>query len=246
MKLIYGMFGILMMFLLVVTFASAELTIETSYYNVDENLTYEYKVFDALGLFVNVAYCNWEIYNGTGQYANGTGYINIAVVPGTYNVNLYCLSVGNTTIGAYNYTGPAGPEGPQGLPGTNGTNGIDGTNGVNGTNGIDGVNGTNGVDGTTFSVGDGYLYDNGSNVIFFNETKGNLTWYPYSGNPSNFLTAIAYQSSAAGWTNTSTTTTTSLNISTSAQIQYTTNGTIETYANACSQIANSTGIYWVC
>ena len=49
---------------------------------------------------------------------------------------------------------------------------------VNGTNGIDGVNGTNGIDGvngTSFDVLGNYLYDNGFNVIFFNETKLNGT-----------------------------------------------------------------------
>jgi hypothetical protein len=51
-----------------------------------------------------------------------------------------------------NLTGPIGPQGPQGEPGVNGTDGIDGVN------------------GTSFDVGGAYLYNNGSDVIFFNDS----------------------------------------------------------------------------
>lgn len=36
------------------------------------------------------------------------------------------------------------------------------------------------------------------------------------------------------------------NITTNSAVSYTTNGVVNTYANGCSQIANSTGMYWVC
>ena len=64
-------------------------------------------------------------------------------------------------------------NGTDGINGTNGINGLNGTNGVDGLNGTNGVDGVNGTNGTSFFVGDGYLYNNGSNVIFFNETKLN-------------------------------------------------------------------------
>lgn len=35
-------------------------------------------------------------------------------------------------------------------------------------------------------------------------------------------------------------------IHTDSIIDYTTNGTVNTYANGCKQIANSTGVYWIC
>jgi hypothetical protein len=101
------------------------------------------------------------------------------------------LAVQNTTTSGVQCVNlSSGPQGPQGEPGINGTNGLNGSNGsqgiqgnpgidgINGTNGINGINGTNGINGingTSFSVGNGYLYNNGSNVIFFNDTKGNAT-----------------------------------------------------------------------
>jgi hypothetical protein len=60
-----------------------------------------------------------------------------------------------TNFTTSNLTGPQGIQGPQGPAG------------VNGTDGADGVNGT---DGTSFDVSGAYLYNNGSNVIFFNDS----------------------------------------------------------------------------
>ena len=58
---------------------------------------------------------------------------------------------------------------------TSNLTGSQGIQGIQGIQGVAGINGTNGVNGTSFSVSTGYLYDNGSNVIFFNETKLNST-----------------------------------------------------------------------
>jgi hypothetical protein len=91
------------------------------------------------------------------QGENGTS-VNISSVvnngDGTYT--WYFSDGFNFTTG--NLTGP---QGEQGLPGINGENG---------------TNGINGINGTSFSIGDSYFYDNGSNIIFFNESKGNETW----------------------------------------------------------------------
>jgi hypothetical protein len=97
-----------------------------------------------------------------------------ALVNGSYTWN---FSDG-TSYTTANLTGPQGPQGIQGIQGVAGTNGTDG---------INGINGTNGVNGTTFNVGDGYLYDNGSNVIFFNETALNNSIDARAPDTSGFL-----------------------------------------------------------
>jgi len=179
-----------------------------------------------------------------------------------------------------NLTGVQGIQGIQGIQGVAGTNGTNGIDGINGTNGVDGIN------GTSFSVGNGYLYNNGSNVIFFNDTKNNATmlqvcsiyndtvaidlkvswtdlvnsignWsadkssytnttalYSIFTNQTyaelNYLKSVPYQSSAGGWTNTSTQTTTVLvqNLTATGDIVY--------YSNGCKQVANTTGVYFIC
>jgi len=105
-----------------------------------------------------------------------------------------------TTSNLTGMQGVPGVNGTNGMDGLNGTNGINGTSvyfinitnnnngtytwyfsdgynfttgnltGPQGVQGIQGVNGTNGINGTSFDVSGPYLYDNGSNVIFFNDS----------------------------------------------------------------------------
>jgi len=121
--------------------------------------------------------------NGTNGIDGINGTNGIDGINGTNGINGLNGTNGINGIDGINGTnGVDGLNGSDGIDGLNGTDGINGTNGINGlngTNGVDGLNGTNGVDGvngtngTSFFVGDGYLYNNGSNVIFFNETKLN-------------------------------------------------------------------------
>jgi len=119
--------------------------------------------------------------NGTNGIDGINGTNGIDGINGTNGINgtsVTFTNITNNNDGTYtwyfsdgfNYTtgNLTGPIGPQGIPG------------INGTNGIDGLNGTNGINGTSFDVSGPYLYDNGSNVIFFNDTYLALAYYNMS------------------------------------------------------------------
>ena len=121
-------------------------------------------------------YFNGTLMNDTISYiisalniTNGTDGIN--GINGTDGANLTFNSIINLGNGSYLWNFSDGTIYITGnLNGINGINGTDGINGINGTDGINGINGTDGINGTTFNVSGPYLYNNGSNVIFFNAT----------------------------------------------------------------------------
>jgi len=179
--------------------------------------------------------------NGTNGIdgVNGTSVVIDSITDNLDGTFVWRFSTGfNFTTS--NLTGPQGEQGIQGIAGINGTNGVDGVNGTNGINGVDGVNGTNGIDGV-----------NGTSVYMSsidNNLDGTYTWRFTDG--FNFTTAnltgpqgIQGIPGIDGVNGTD-------GIFTGGEINstinYTNTGVIAVFANGCSQIANETGIYFVC